>query len=174
MFRRLYCLGVRKGDLVMILMSNPPELVILMLTCVRIVAIQALYLHCYSADFLATRIDDCKPKLLVTANASLTGKESNLKMKVDEAIMKANYKTEHCIVVKIIYKNIHIKPLRDIWYHDLISDENFNTAKDVPEAEFSEEDMMFLVYKSTNLKEPRGLKFSSTVFLLWSYFSYTF
>lgn len=169
----LYRLGIRKGDLVMIFMPNLPELVILMLACVRIGAIHALYHHSYSADSLAARIDDCKPKLLVTANASLTGKESNLKMKVDEAIMKANYKPEHCVVVERIHKNIHMKPLRDIWYHDLISDENYDTAKNVPEAEFSEEDIMFLVYTSTDLKEPKGLKFSSTGFLLWSYFSYT-
>lgn len=168
----LYRLGIRKGDLVMIFMPNLPELVILMLACVRIGAIHALYHHSYSADSLATRINDCKPKLLVTANASLTGKESNLKMKVDEAIIKANHKPEHCIVVERIHKNIHMKPLRDIWYHDLISDENYDTAKDVPEAVFSEDDIMFLVYTSTNMKEPEGLKFSSTGFLLWSYFSY--
>ena len=83
-------LGVAKGDRVIIYMPMVPEAVFAMLACARIGAIHSVVFGGFAASSLATRIDDAKPKLLITADAGMRGgKIIRYKPLVDEALRLA-------------------------------------------------------------------------------------
>lgn len=165
-------LGINKGDKVFIYMPNIPELVISMLACIRIGAVHVVYHHSYSAGAFAERIDDCSPELVICCDVSQTGSEREIKNKVDISIEKASNPPKHCIVVKRSEKRVHMKPLRDLWYHDLISDEDFSSAKNMESVSYESNDPLFMMYTSTNLKVPKSLVYNCAGYLLWTYFSY--
>jgi len=165
-------LGVSKGDKVFIYMPNIPELVISMLACVRIGAVHVVYHHSYSSEAFAERIDDCAPDFIICCDISQTGSEREIKNKVDISIGKASYSPKHCIVVQRSEKRVHMKPLRDLWYHDLISDEDFSSAKSIENVYYESNDPLFMMYTSTNLKVPKSLVYNCAGYLLWTYFSY--
>ena len=60
--------GVEKGDRVIIYMPMIPEAVMAMLACGRIGAIHSVVFGGFAANELASRIDDSKAKILVTAS----------------------------------------------------------------------------------------------------------
>ena len=60
--------GVSKGDRVIIYMPMIPEAVVAMLACARIGAIHSVVFGGFASNELASRIDDSKAKLLVTAS----------------------------------------------------------------------------------------------------------
>ena len=65
--------GVVKGDRVTIYLPMIPELVISMLACARIGAIHSIVFGGFSAQALKDRIQDCKSKLVVTADKGVRG-----------------------------------------------------------------------------------------------------
>ena len=83
--------GVNKGDRVIIYMPMIPEAVIAMLGCARIGAIHSVVFGGFASTELASRIDDSKAKLLVTASCGFEpGRTVEYKPLVDEAIKIAN------------------------------------------------------------------------------------
>jgi acyl-coenzyme A synthetase/AMP-(fatty) acid ligase len=92
-------LGVKKGDTVVIYMPMIPQAIYAMLACARIGAIHSVVFGGFAPHELAIRIDDCKPKVLITAS---NGVEINriipYKPFVDEAIEKAKFKPEKVVV----------------------------------------------------------------------------
>ncbi|WP_022849872.1 acyl-CoA synthetase [Limisalsivibrio acetivorans] len=165
-------LGVKKGDRVLLHLPNIPELIIAMLACVKLGAVHIVYHISYSTDSLADRIKDCEPKIIFTSDGALTGNEQKLKNKLDSALEITGYEPRHCIVVERVSKRVHMKPIRDIWFHDLISHEHFSDAKRMDFEILDAEDPMFMLYTSTNLKEPKALVFPVAGFLLWAYYTY--
>ena len=80
-------LGVAKGDRVLIYMPMIAEAIFAMLACARIGAIHSVVFGGFAANSLATRIDDAKPKLIVSADAgSRGGQVVPYKPLLDEAI----------------------------------------------------------------------------------------
>jgi len=69
--------GVGKGDRVLIYMPMIPEAVFAMLATVRIGAIHSVVFGGFAASSLATRIDDAKPKVMITADAGMRGGNSD-------------------------------------------------------------------------------------------------
>ncbi|MCB4204662.1 AMP-binding protein [Deferribacterales bacterium Es71-Z0220] len=165
-------LGVKKGDKVLIYIPNIPEAIIVMLACVRIGAIHAFFHFSYSADALAERIDDCRASLIVTANYSLTGNELDIKTKVDAALKKSEHQPKHVVVVERIPKKVHMKPLRDIWYHDLLSDTDFKEAVNLESTILSFDDPLFIMITTTHFPEPKGLVYSAAGFLGWAHYTF--
>ena len=85
--------GVIKGDRVIIYMPMIPEAVIAMLACARIGAIHSVVFGGFASNELASRIDDSKAKLLVTASCGFEpGRTVEYKPLVDAAINLANHK----------------------------------------------------------------------------------
>ncbi len=79
--------GVAKGDRVIIYMPMVPEAVIAMLACARIGAVHSVVFGGFAARELATRIDDCQPKLVISASCGLEpGRIIAYKPLLDEAI----------------------------------------------------------------------------------------
>ena len=91
--------GVNKGDRVIIYMPMIPEAVIAMLACARIGAIHSVVFGGFASNELASRIDDSKAKLLVTASCGFEpGRTVEYKPLVDEAIKQAQHKITKMIL----------------------------------------------------------------------------
>ena len=92
-------LGVAKGDRVAIYLPMIPEAVIAMLACARIGAAHSVVFGGFSADAVASRIQDADAKLVITADGGYRrGKPSALKPAIDEALLKCP-QVEHVLVV---------------------------------------------------------------------------
>ena len=63
--------GVDKGDRVIIYMPMVPETVVAMLACARLGAVHSVVFGGFAAAELATRIDDAKPRVIVSASCGL-------------------------------------------------------------------------------------------------------
>ncbi len=82
--------GVEKGDRVVVYMPMIPETVVVMLACARLGAVHSVVFGGFAAHELATRIDDCSPKLIVTASCGIEpGRIVPYKPLVDEAKRQA-------------------------------------------------------------------------------------
>src|SRR5215208_5152817 len=94
-------LGVKTGDRVLIYMPMVPEAAIGMLACARIGAIHSVVFGGFAAHELATRIDDCKPKLILSASCGVEpGRVVHYKPLLDEAIRFAAHKPDACIILQ--------------------------------------------------------------------------
>ncbi|MCL5129879.1 acetate--CoA ligase [Algibacter sp. L4_22] len=92
-------LGLKKGDTCIIYMPMIPQALYAMLACVRIGVIHSVVFGGFAPHELAIRIDDCKPKAIITASNGIEIKRIiPYKPFVDEAIDKAENKPEHVIV----------------------------------------------------------------------------
>jgi propionyl-CoA synthetase len=91
--------GVTKGDRVIIYMPMVPETVFAMLACARIGAIHSVVFGGFAPKELATRIDDAKPKLILSASCGIeVNRVIPYKPLLDEAIKLAKFKPEACII----------------------------------------------------------------------------
>ncbi|HZC19323.1 MAG TPA: AMP-binding protein, partial [Rubrobacteraceae bacterium] len=92
-------LGVERGDRVIIYMPMLVEAIFAMLACARLGAIHSVVFGGFASNNLAKRIDDAKPKVMVTANAGMRGGNAiPYKPLVDEAMEIADFPPEHVIV----------------------------------------------------------------------------
>jgi propionyl-CoA synthetase len=94
-------LGVEKGDRVLVYMPMIPETVFAMLACARLGAIHSVVFGGFAARELSTRIDDCRPKLVLAASCGVEpARVVPYKPLVDEAIALASFKPQACLVVQ--------------------------------------------------------------------------
>ncbi len=93
--------GVGKGDRVILYMPMIPEAVFAMLACARIGAIHGVVFGGFAAKELATRIDDAKPKLILSASCGIEpGRIVEYKPLLDEAIKLAKHKPDACMILQ--------------------------------------------------------------------------
>src|SRR5690242_12026181 len=93
--------GVGKGDRVVIYMPMVPEAVFSMLACARIGAIHSVVFGGFAARELATRIDDAKPKLVISASCGLEpGRVVAYKPLLDRAIDLSAHKPDACLILQ--------------------------------------------------------------------------
>jgi propionyl-CoA synthetase len=93
-------LGVRRGDRVLLYMPMIPEAVFAMLACARLGAIHSVVFGGFASASLATRIDDAKPAVIVSADAgSRGGRVIAYKTLLDEAIGRAAHQPAHVLFV---------------------------------------------------------------------------
>src|SRR5215467_57382 len=93
-------LGVGRGDRVLIYMPMIAEAAFAMLACARIGAVHSVVFGGFAAASLATRIDDAKPRLMVTSDAGMrAGKAVPYKHLVDEAIRLATSPPQRVLIV---------------------------------------------------------------------------
>jgi propionyl-CoA synthetase len=96
----LEALGVGKGDRVLVYMPMIPEAAFAMLACARIGAVHSVVFGGFAAASLATRIDDAKPKAMITSDAGMRGgKAVPYKHLVDESLKLAKHPPKHVIIV---------------------------------------------------------------------------
>jgi propionyl-CoA synthetase len=93
--------GVEKGDRVIVYMPMVPEALIAMYACARIGAVHSVVFGGFAPKELATRIDDAKPKLVLSASCGIEpGRVVAYKPLLDEAIRLAAAKPQGCIVLQ--------------------------------------------------------------------------
>ena len=91
--------GVAKGDRVLIYMPMIPEAVIAMLACARIGAVHSVVFGGFAAKELAVRINDAKPKVIVSASCGIeVARVIAYKPLLDAAIDMAEFKPDRCII----------------------------------------------------------------------------
>ena len=113
--------GVGKGDTVIIYMPMVPEAAIAMLACARVGAIHSVVFGGFAASELATRIDDCEPKMIISASCGIEpGRIVEYKPLLDGAIEFAGHKPESTLILQREQKTCDLIDGRDFDYAELV------------------------------------------------------
>ena len=115
-------LGVKKGDRVIVYMPMIAEATIAMLACVRLGAIHSVVFGGFASANLAVRIDDAKPKLMITSDAGMRGgKPVPYKHLVDESVRLSKFPPEKVLICnRGLDKGMKLVEGRDVDYACLL------------------------------------------------------
>jgi acetyl-CoA synthetase len=159
----LRAMGVKRGDRVTIYLPMIPEAAFAMLACARIGAIHSVVFGGFSPDALASRITDCKSKLVITADESVRGgRVTKLKHNTDEALTKS-LGDERVIVIRRTGGSCAMHSGRDFWFDDLAA----NVSAECQPEEMSAEDPLFILYTSGSTGTPKGVVHTSGGYLVY-------
>lgn len=161
-------IGVTKGDRVIIYMPMVPEAAVAMLACARIGAVHSVVFAGFSAASLASRIHDCKAKIVLTSDGNFRGaKHIAVKQVVDEALAKTS-SVERVIVLKRTGGKVNMKAGRDVWWHDALQGE----AKTHQAVEMDSEDLLFILYTSGSTGKPKGIVHTIGGYMVYTHYTF--
>jgi acetyl-CoA synthetase len=163
-------LGVRKGDRVTIYLPMIPEAAVAMLACARIGAVHSVVFGGFSPESVASRVQDCGSRLVITSDEGLRGgKKVPLKANVDAAIaLHPDSTVERVVMVRRTGAKVPWNDARDVSYEALMA----KASPECPAEPVGAEDPLFILYTSGSTGKPKGVLHTTGGYL--TYVSHTF
>ncbi len=146
-------IGIKKGDRVVIYMPMVPETAYAMLACARIGAIHSVVFGGFAANELATRIDDAKPKLILSASCGI--EPSGVvayKPLLDNALEQAQHQVKQCLILDRSQCHAELVEGRDVNWHTAIA-----SAPNVDCVPVEATDPLYVLYTSGTTGQPKGV-----------------